>query len=122
MSNQFQRWIVQEVMKPIVLLGSGLNKLNKILFGRYQVNRSKKDEDQLAQEIQADVPFLFSEHGGRVVPDETVRYPRPFDYASVIVEVYDLRFRFFRGRGDLRVQVAPKHAPNDWRSYPWCLA
>jgi hypothetical protein len=57
---------------------------------------------------------LFNEYNGTIVPDGTIKYPRPFDYTSVVVSLEDMLFRFFRGRGELRVWVAPKIEPNDW--------
>ena len=53
-------------------------------------------------------------YSGRIVSDQTVAHPRPFDYAIVIVVLDDLSLRFIRGRGELRVQVASKHTACDW--------
>jgi hypothetical protein len=121
MSNSIQRWIVQEMMRPLVMVGSALGKVDELLFGRYHIRSSKKREHQFAQEIRRDLPFLFNEESGATVPDNTVKHPRPFDFASVTVDLDDLRFRFFRGRGDLRAWVAPQHAPNDWEELPLVL-
>ena len=109
-------------MRPIVLIGSILRKLDKLLLGRFHIRSSKEMEYRFAQEIQREMSFLFDEHGGVIVPDETIKYPRPFDYASVVVALDDSRFRFFRGRGDLRAWVAPKYAPSDWEDLPLVLS
>jgi hypothetical protein len=121
MSGKFSRWIVLEVMRPVVLIGSTLEKLHKLLFGRRLVRLSIEDEEQLALDVRSELPFLFSEYGGKIIPDATVKYPRPFDYASVIVAVDGLLIRFFRGREELRVWVTPKSAPNDWDELPLVL-
>ncbi len=121
MSTKFQRWLVLELMKPIVLVGSLLEKIFKPLLLPRAIRSSTARENQLALEIQQYLAFLFDEHHGRIVRDESVQHPRPFDYASVIVAADDLLFRFFRGRGELRVQVASTHAPEDWGELPLIL-
>jgi hypothetical protein len=114
MSSKLSRSIVFELMRPIGVIGSIVGKIYDLFFGRADARLSRQRENELALEIRHDVPFLFDERGGEIVTDETLRYPRPFDFASVIVVVDDLLFRFFRGRGDLRVWVAPKREPNNW--------
>jgi len=63
-------------MRPIVLIGSILRKLDKLLLGRFHIRSSKEMEYRFAQEIQREMSFLFDEHGGVIVPDETIKYPR----------------------------------------------
>ncbi len=114
MSNEIYRRIVYELMRPIVLIGSVLSKVDSFLFGRYHIRASRRSERRFADEIQLNLSFLFTEYNGKIVLDRTIKYPRPFDYASVIVATDGLCWRFFRGRGELRVWVAPETAPNDW--------
>jgi hypothetical protein len=114
MSTRTSRWIVLELFRPVVSVGKLVGKIFRTLFGHRDVQLSKTREENLAKEISSEMPFLFDRYRGKVVPDESVKYPRPFDYASVVVAVDDLRLRFFRGRGDLRVHVAQKEAPSEW--------
>lgn len=39
-----------------------------------------------------------------------------------MVALPELSLLFFRGRGDLPVRVAPKHAPNAWEDLPLLLS
>ena len=121
-SNKFQRWLVLELMKPIVFAGSLLEKIGEPLLLPRAIRSSITRQNQFALEIQRDLAFLFDDHHGQIIPDESVRHPLPFDCASVIVAADDLCFRFFRGRGDLRVQIAPEHAPEDWGELPLILS
>ena len=121
MSDKLNKRIVLQLLRSVVLAASGAGKVYKLLFGRYDVRLSKGHEDQLANDLQRDLPFLFVQYGGKVGRGETGKYPRAFDYAVVIVDLDNLLFRFVRGRGDLEVQVAPKSAPENWQSLQYVL-
>ena len=114
MSGRFTRWMVLEVLKPVVLAGNLLGMGWRVLFAGRDLKLSRTREEDFAKEIRAQVPFLFEKYQGSVVLDETVKHPRPFDYASVVVAVDNFLVRFFRGRGELRVHVAQNRAPFDW--------
>jgi len=64
----------------------------------------------LMDDVQANLYFLYS----RGQPIEEKR-PRslPFDYASVRIAFENIYFTFTRGRGELNVTLAPRHAPTD---------
>jgi len=66
----------------------------------------------MAKEIRRDIPFLFDEYAGRIIPDVSVKNPKP--YESVIVAVDELLFRFVQGHGDLSLYVTSRRAPTDW--------
>jgi hypothetical protein len=101
-------------MRPVIFLGGFVQKVYKVLFGRVELQSSIEAEEQLAQRIRREIPFLFDEYEGRIVPDVTVKHPRPFDYASVIVATDEMLFRFFQGCDELRIWVAAPRAPTEW--------
>ena len=69
-------------------------------------------------------PGLYFEEGvdssmqvlvsARIIPNEGVRFPPPFDYAVATIAVENLVLRFIRGLGEVGVFVAPASAPSDW--------
>ncbi len=96
-------------------------KIYDLLFGRADIRLSKEAEQKLSLEIRAKLEFLFDRYGGQLQNDETVGYPRPFDYAVVIVTLDAFSMRFIRGRRELTVQIAGK-SPNDgWQELPTVL-
>ena len=101
--NKFWRWVVLESLRPFVLAGVGIEKTYHFLFRQRILQSSLQKEQQFAEEIQRDLKFLFDEFSGRIVPDDGVKHPQPFDFAFVVVGLDDIRFRFFRGRGEFAV-------------------
>jgi hypothetical protein len=115
--------ITLELLRPILApMFWVLERGYKILFGRRDVRLSMEEEERLASEIRTALSFLFDEQGGKIVRDYAVQYPTPFDYAFVIVVLDDLRFRFFRGRGELRAYVASGRTPGAWEELPLVLS
>ena len=104
-----------------MLIGSLIEKIAKPFLGPRAIRASIQRQNQFAEEIQQELPFLFNEHKGRVAADESLRHPHPFDYAVVIVQLDDFWQRFIRGRGELAVQVAAKGAPDGWEDLPIVL-
>lgn len=51
---------------------------------------------------------------GRIVPNQGVEFPPPFDYGIVTLDVSKVLLRFTSGREHLAVQVAPKSFPNNF--------
>ena len=101
------------VAPPLVFAG----KLLGVIFGpasialdRYFARRAA---ERLEQDIRNELPFLFDDHQGRIVPTPNVPFPPGFDYAFVTVEVGSLRIRFCRGRHELDVGVGAKRKPLD---------
>ena len=122
MSNRVSRWIVLELMRPVVLLGSVVERAHKLLFGPREVRRSREADHEFGLEIQQNLPFLFVEYAGTILMDESLEYPRPFDYTVAIVALTALSFRFIRGRGEFRVQVAPEQSLEAWEDLPLVLS
>jgi len=122
MPHRFWRCVLTPLLWPLVLVGFGIEKTCDFVFRGRNVRLSMEDEQRLATEIQRDLAFLFDEYRGRIVPDESVKHPQPFDFAFVIIALDDLLFRFFRGRASLEVWVAPKAAPNEWGELQWVLS
>jgi hypothetical protein len=94
----------------------------KLLFSRADEKLAKKREEELAADIQRCLPFLFGEMGGRIVRNEGVEFPPPFDYAVITIDASELRLRFTRGRDHLAVQIAPKVSPNSWHELSTILS
>lgn len=121
MSSKLRRWFVVELTRPLVLVGRLVSKTYSFFFGRFEVRSSQKAEDQFRVDIRENLPFLFHDYGGTILPDKTIKHPRPFDYAVVIVALDDLCLRFIRGRGEFRVQVTSKDIPDTWEDIPLVL-
>ena len=66
--------------------------------------------------------FLFAKHDARIIPNEGVRFPPPFDYAVATIAVENLVLRFIRGLGEVGVFVAPASAPSDWHDLSLVLS
>jgi hypothetical protein len=92
-------------------LGFILKVTNRSLFawwlGPWLQRRANR---VLLDDVQANLYFLYSE--GQPIEE---KWPRalPFDYASVYIVFEHLLFCFTRGRGELNVSVAPRHAPDE---------
>lgn len=87
----------------------------KTFFGWWLDKRvAQRNQDRLAHDIREKLAFLFAEYSATAVPnDASLPFPPGFDYAVVTVVVGNVRFQFFRGRGEFRVDVAPQHDPSD---------
>jgi hypothetical protein len=73
---------------------------------------AREANEQLGREVHSNLSFLFSDYGGVLNP-YPVKEPSPFDYAATRVTLPEFTFQFVKGRGALRVLVAPKHAPKE---------
>ena len=103
------------VMSPILVpMFWLLGKTYELFFGRADLRMSKDAEEKLGHEILAKLRFLFDDYNGRLSGDYTLKHPRPFDYASAIVELDSFNLRFIRGRGEFRVQLSFKERPAAW--------
>lgn|SRR5262249_7866257 len=120
MGRGLNKFITALVRPPLEVIGFIFGNIYRVLFGWYDVKLSREREDVLAQDIRQDLQFLFDQ-GGRIVPDVTLKHPRAFDYAVVIVVVEGMFFRFMRGRGELRAQFAYQQSGN-WSELPWLLS
>lgn len=85
----------------------------RVIFGYLDRRIACKLEAQLARDVRVALGFLFTQHKGRIVPNQGVPFPPGFDYASVTVIAETLVFQFTRGRGEVAVKVAPTFAPSD---------
>jgi hypothetical protein len=106
--------IISLIRPPLIVIGFVTKSLYSLFFGWADKRLGRRLEQQLGKDIKQNLSFIFDQYGGVIVPNTGVRFPPPFDYAVVTIEATDLLFRFYRGRGDLNVYVAPKQAPNDW--------
>lgn len=96
--------------------------LHKPLFGWLDILLARRRNKQLTAEIEISFSYLFSLYPGRVLLNEGEQLPLAFDFATVTVQFSEIRFRITRGRGELRVEVAPLHDPEDWQDLEalWC--
>ena len=83
------------------------------LFGWLDRRIARNNERQLADEVQARLPFLFSEFRARIIPNIGTPFPPRMDGAYVTVEARPLRLLFIRGRGDLSVDASSEFAPTE---------
>jgi hypothetical protein len=75
---------------------------------------ARKEERKLTRDVKLCVSFLFTDEGGRIVPNVGVPFPPPFDYAFLTIALDHLLLRFVRGREEVAVHVAPTFTPTDW--------
>src|SRR5579872_7013849 len=122
MDRRFGVWLAAALRPPLLVLRWAAGVIYKLLFSRADEKLAKKHEEKLAADIESCLPFLFREMGGRIVPNEGVEFPPPFDYAVVTVDISQIRLRFTSGRDELTVQVAPKFAPNNWHELSTILS
>lgn len=120
MSGRLLRFVVEELMRPVVLLGRVISAVYSLAFGRADELESRKRDHDFAAEISANVPVLSEKNGATAVPDPQAKYPRPFDYVVAIIQVNGVLFRFTRGRSELRIQVAPG-GTEEWHELSWLL-
>jgi hypothetical protein len=103
------------VMSPILVpLFWVLEKSYSVVFGHVDLRMSREADKNLGDEILSKLRFLFDSFGGNLSDDETIKHPRPFDYALKIVTLHGFSLRFIRGRGELTVLIAPEFAPATW--------
>jgi len=122
MDRRFGAWLATALRPPLVAVAWVGGRLYRLLFSRYDEKLAKEHEEKLAADIQNVLPFLFDEMGGRIVPNEGVEFPPPFDYAVVTVDISPVRLRFTRGRDHLTVQVGPKVSPSNWHELSTALS
>jgi hypothetical protein len=117
------RFVLKYVVAPPLIL---TGKLLGVFFGSASTALSKhfarREMEKLEQDVRSELPFLFSEYQGRIVPTPNVPFPPGFDYAFVTVEVERLQIRFCRGRGELDVRVGAKGKPHDTYDLPLVLS
>jgi hypothetical protein len=70
---------------------------------------------ELRQEIEEQYGFLFSEHGGRVLDEQSKGHPS-FDWASVVIQLDRLYVRASRDRGYTDWYVSPDATSRSWIS------
>jgi hypothetical protein len=89
-----------------------LSPVYRALIGPIDSRIHRRLRKRLEADVRAELPWLFEKHHGRIVADESNR--QSFDYATVIVAADHMVLRFIRGRAELRLDIAPAHAPSDW--------
>lgn len=122
MTRKTQEFLIENIVRPIgqpiYWLARGIAWL---LLGSLDKHLGRKGQRRLAKDVEAALPFLFWHYHARFVPNEGVRFPEPFDYATATLALDDVLLRFIRGRGELGVNIAPVRSPNDWHEVPVVL-
>jgi hypothetical protein len=101
---------VLEFLLPVFLgVGFIVKMVYNIAFGWWLEPRlQRKANRELLDDVHANLPFL--------APQADIGQPSvmvlPFDYASVEIPWENLLFGISRGRGELNISVAPRHAPH----------
>ena len=111
------RILIAILRPPLIALGFIFGNLYKLCFGWYDKRLARRNEQRFADDIRTYLPFLFSEHEAKIIPNEGVPFPPSFDGAYVTIAVGNLHLRFIRGRGDFSVRVASAFSPNDWEDF-----
>jgi hypothetical protein len=111
------RILIGILRPPLLVLGFIFGNLYKFCFDWYDKRLARRYEQRFADNIRTYLPFLFSEHGAKVIPNQGVPFPPSFDGAYVTVAVGNLLLRFIRGSGDFSVRFASVLAPNDWEGF-----
>lgn len=113
---------VLQMARPILIpIFWGMGKAYEALFGGSDLRSSRSSEAQFEQAIRENLRFLFEDYSAGITSDETIKHPRPFDYAIAIVSAGGLAFRFIKGRGEFRVQIAMDPKGSDWEELPTVL-
>jgi hypothetical protein len=105
------RQLLVELIRPTILLaGFVVKTIYRTIFGWWlDPWFQRKANESLLEDVRATLPFLFSI--GRVIQTPQIRV-LPFNYASVEIGRMNLLFSFTRGREEINILVAPRHAPN----------
>jgi len=102
-----------------ILFGRAMGKMYRLLFEWWlDVPMARREQERLTQEVCEAMPFLFTEYGGQIVPNEGVRFP-PRGGAFVTIAIGHLLLRFWEGLDGFSVWVASKLHPagpwSDWK-------
>jgi hypothetical protein len=104
-----KRRIVEFATPIFVGIGFIVRMLNRVAFKWWLDPWLQRNENRaLWNDVQANLFFLVSQ--AQLVSPRPVAV-MPFDYASVKLLRENVLFTITRGRGDLAVSVAPRHAP-----------
>jgi hypothetical protein len=114
MGRRLNTWIVAALRPPLLIIGFVARVIYRPLFGWYDRKLAREGQEDLAEDIQTYISFVFRELEGQIVPNEGESVPPPFDYAVVTIEASPFRLKFTRGRGGLAVQLAPRFSPRGW--------
>src|SRR5262249_7560569 len=113
---------VRIIKPPFLVIGFVLSTIYAGLFGwwldKLVANRT---DERLAKEIRKNVPFLFTEKCGQIVPSDDYHVQRAFDLSVVTVATQDFWIRFTRVRGEFNVEVASTRIPHRWEDLSGAL-
>lgn len=107
------RFLVLVFFRPLFKCLAVLSWPVRKILGLFAERRANRTQGEFAREIRRTLPWFFDEYGAQEIPN-TRKYPKAFDYVVVTITAEKVLFAFIRGRGELRIDVAPEHAPNDW--------
>jgi hypothetical protein len=101
-----------EVMKPILSpVFWVLDKIYDVFLRPGDLRRTRERNEKFGCEVQSNLAFLFTEHGGALTPCPVKEPGHGYGVARVVLPQFILEF--IKGRGDFQVRIAPKHAPDE---------
>jgi hypothetical protein len=80
----------------------------------------KGSDSDFEEKVRQGLPFLFRDFSASVVSNQC--FPAAFGNAVVVLAVATLLIRVVRDRDEIRIDVAPAHAPKEWRQLTLALA
>jgi hypothetical protein len=110
MEKRTRELVISALRPAYIVLGFFAGIADKVLFGWLAVLRQRKENASLADDIQANLYFLYS--AGERIKEPWTRV-HPFDYASVRINYGNICFCFTLGQGQLNVSLSPRDAPRD---------
>jgi hypothetical protein len=114
-------WI-RIVRPPFLAIGFVLSVIYAGLFGWWLDKRvAKRYDERLANDVRQNLPFLFTEKCGQIVPSDDYHIQRAFDLAVVTVATQDVWIRFIQVRGEFNVEVASTQPPHRWEDLSGAL-
>ncbi len=97
----------------IQFIGAICIPIYKLLFGHSDMTVAHKNERRLLVDVRESFAGVLSDHTGIISTEGRGRRPA-FDFAIAVIKFSEIGVRITRGRGELRIQIAPARDLNDW--------
>jgi hypothetical protein len=112
-SVRFVVKLLYPLLLPIALLFKYFYRVADLLFN-LDKRAASSHLAKLTREIEQNYSFLFSEYGGRIIPELSGGDPS-FDWAFVVLEIGDLRLRAVRDKGSTDWYITSKTRDSSWQ-------
>lgn len=97
----------------VQFIGAICIPIYRLIFGRSDITVARKNERRLLVDVRRSFAGVLSDHTGIVSTEGSERRPA-FDFAIAVIKFSEIGVRITRGRGELRIQIAPACDLNDW--------